>query len=269
MSIMFALIFCNKKWCDYWATTRGLKTDYAIEEESNQAVALSRGGLYLGLGVAMFGVISGPSQGFVNDMLAISGYGALVSLFFLCARTFSSTVVLRFVKNTEELKRGNIAVGWIEAGSYVATGIIAMSSMMGQGGNALTATAFFIIGQLLLLAASFLYEVTTKWSVKDEVTGGNPAEGLLFAGIVVAMAIALHGAIATDFIGWSYNLTFFIIEGLLALAFMVILSRFVDWVFLPGTDIETEVVRDKNVAAICVVVAVKLAGALAISAAVI
>lgn len=269
MLIMYTFIYGNKRWCDFWAKKRGLDVDHAIEEESNQAVALQRAGLYSGIAIGMYGVISGPSTGFVSDVLSIIGYGALVSLFFLGARTFNHNVVLRYVDNTAELKRNNVAVGWVECGSYIATGIMAMSSMMGQGGNALSSIGFFVIGQLLLLLIAVLYERTTKWSVREEIVKGNAAAGLLFAGLNVAVAVALHGAIATDFVSWQYNLPFLLLEGTIAVVLMMILSRFVDWLFLPGTDIETEVVRDQNVAAITVVVAMKVAGALAISAAVI
>lgn len=269
MAIMYLYTLCNKLWCDYWANRRGINVNHAIEEESNLALALERGGLYAGLAIGMYGVISGPSVGLINDLLSILGYGALVSAFFLAARVFNNTIVLRYVDSMKELKDGNLAVGWVKCGSYLATGIMAMSSMMGQGGNALSAIGFFVIGQMLLLLVSFLYELTTNWSVRAEVAKGNAAAGLLFAGIAVAVAISLHGAIAVDFESWSYNLPFLAIEGILAVSFMMVLSKFVDWLFLPGTNIETEVVRDQNVAAITVVVAMKIAGALAISAAVI
>lgn len=269
IGIMYALIYLNKLWCDWRMRADDLDVDHAIVEESNLAAALSRGGLYLGISIGMYGVISGPSTGFLNDVLAVAGYGALVSLFFFGARLFSSTVVLRYVKNVKELKKGNCAVGFVEGGSFLATGIMAMSSMMGTGGNAFTAIGFFVIGQALLLVASFIYEVTTKWSVQKEISEGNAAAGLLFAGIAVAMAVALHGVIASDFVSWTYNLTFLLIEGCVALAFMLVLSLVVDWLFLPKTSIETEIARDKNVAAVTVVVAMKIAGALAISAAII
>lgn len=269
MLVMYAFIYGNKRWCDYWSKRRGLCVDHAIEEDSNLAAALQRAGLYAGLAIGMYGVISGPSAGFVKDVLSILGYGALVSLFFLGARLFNHNVILRYVDNTTELKRGNVAVGWIECGSYIATGIMAMSSMMGESGNAISSIGFFVIGQLLLLLIAFLYEHTTPWSVRDEITKGNAAAGLLFAGLNVAVAVALHGAIAADFVSWQFNLPVLAIEGVTVVVFMMALSKLVDWLFLPGTDIETEVVRDQNVAAITVVVAMKVAGALAISAAVI
>lgn len=269
MLIMYTFIYGNKRWCDFWAKRRGLCVDHAIEEDSNLAAALQRAGLYAGLAIGMYGVISGPSAGFVEDVLSILGYGALVSMFFLGARLFNHNVVLRYVDNTTELKRNNVAVGWVECGSYIATGIMAMSSMMGEGGNFLSSIMFFISGQLLLLLIAFLYERTTSWNVREEIAKGNAAAGLLFAGLNVAVAVALHGAIATDFVSWQYNLPFLASEGILAVVFMMILSKFVDLLFLPGTDIKTEVVRDQNVAAITVVVAMKVAGALAISAAVI
>jgi uncharacterized membrane protein YjfL (UPF0719 family) len=269
MALMYLLVYCNKQWCDYWSKRRGLNVDYAIEEDSNFAVALQRAGLYLGLAIGMYGVISGPSAGFTKDVLAILGYGSLVSVFFLGARVFNDYVILGFVRNEEQLKRGNRAVGFVECGGYIATGIIAMSSMIGQGGNALTAISFFIIGQILLLAVSYLYGLMTRWNLRTEIENGNAAAGLLLGGIMVAVAIAIHGAIASDFVSWGDNLTLLAIEGSLAVAFMLLLSKVVDWLFLPGTDIETEVVRDKNIAAITVVVATKIVGALAISAAVV
>lgn len=269
MVIAYAFIYGNTLAMNRYSLSRGLDVIDAIEEQSNLAVALRRSGLILGLMIGMYGVIAGPSYGFITDLMLVAGYGALVSALFLGARIFNDFVILGHMSNTDEVKNGNVAVGWIEAGGFVATGIIAMSSMMGEGGGWTTALGFFAIGQILLLLVTVLYEVITPWSVREEVRKGNPAAGLKVGGLLVAVAVAIHGAIAIDFISWPFNLSVLVIEGSVAVILMMAISLGVDRIFLKRTDIQTEIVRDQNVAAITMIVALQIAGALCISAAVV
>lgn len=269
MAIAYAFMYGNALAMNKYSLTRGLDVISAIEEDSNLAVALRRSGLILGLMISMYGVIVGPSVGFMMDLILIAGYGALVSVLFLGVRFFNDFVILGHISNTEEVKNGNVAVGWVEAGGYVATGIILMSSMMGQGGDWTTALGFCLFGQILLLAVVVLYEIITPWSVREEIRKGNPAAGLKLGGLMVALAVAIHGAIAIDFISWSVNLTILMVEGTVAIILMMVIALVVDRIFLKRTDIETEIVRDKNVAAITMIVALQIAGALCISAAVV
>ncbi len=268
MAIVYLLLYGNKLLSDWYARTKGYDADHAIEEQSNLAVALRRAGLYLGIMLGMYGVISGPSRGLVLDLWDIASYGVIVSVFFVFARGFNDMVVLGSMRNTDEVKGGNIAVGLVECGALIATGVIAMASMQGQGGSYLTAVIFFIIGQLALLAVTLVYEWVTPWSVGDEIKTGNPAAGLKLGSLMVAVAIATSGAIAVDFTSWGNNLTILVFDGGLAVLFMMALSYLIDRFFLPGTDIETEIVRDRNVAALAVVAALQIAGAFVIAAAV-
>jgi uncharacterized membrane protein YjfL (UPF0719 family) len=267
--IAYVLMYFNKWINDICARFAGLNNDYAIEEESNLPVALRSAGLYLGVMLGMYGVISGPSHGIVQDLWDTATYGLLVSVFMVIARYFNDRVVLGSINNTKEVQRGNLAVGIVECGAFIATGIIAQSSMAGLGGGYATAVGFFIIGQVALLAVTVVYEFATPWSVHDEIAKGNAAAGLRLAGIMVAIAVALSGAIGIDFESWEYNLTILGIDGGLAILFMTMISYGVDRIFFSGTDIQTEIVRDRNVAAISVVTALQIAGALAISAAVV
>lgn len=267
--LAYAMLYLNKIASDAYARSKGLDNDYEIEEENNLAVSLRKSGLYLGIMIGMYGVISGPSSGLYQDLFDIATYGVIVSLFFMVARAFNDFVVLGSMSNTEEVKKGNIAVGLVEFCAFIATGIIAMSSMIGQGGGYLNAIAIFVFGQIALLAVTLLYEGATPWSVKDEIAKGNAAAGLRLGGLMIAVAVALSGAIAIDFRSWEYNLMVLAVDGLLAVFFMLLISLGIDRFFFSGTDIKTEIVRDRNVAAICVVTALQIAGALAISAAVV
>ena len=268
MLIGYLYTYINKKTSDWFARQKGYDIDHAIEEDSNLAVALRRVGLYLGTGIGMFGVVSGPSVNFGTDLISIVTYGAFISVLFIAARVFNDAVILSSIDNTKQVHNRNVAVGLVECGGYLATGIIAMASVTGSGGGLHTALAFFLLGQLLLLAVTLVYELVTSWSMKDEIAAGNPAAGLLLGGTMVAVAVAIHGAVAIDFSGWVYNLTILAIEGGLAIVFMLIVASLADRFFLPNTDLKTEVVRDQNVAAVSIVVAMKLFGALMITAAI-
>lgn len=267
--IAYLLLYLNKVASDWYAKSKGLDNDHAIEEDSNLAVGLRKSGLYLGIMLGMYGVISGPSAGYWQDVFDVATYGLVVSIFFVFARGFNDFVVLGHVSNTAEVKRGNLAVGLVEFGAFIATGIIAMSSMIGEGGGYLGAILFFVAGQIVLLLVTLVYEWVTPWSVKDEIKKGNAAAGLRLGGLMVAVAVAIHGAIAVDFVSWDYNLRVLAVNGIIAVIFMLLISVVIDRFFFRGTNIETEIVRDRNVAAIGVVTALQIAGAFAISAAVI
>lgn len=269
VAIAYCFIFLNKYAADAYARSKGFCPDQEIEEYSNLAVALRRIGLYLGLGLAFYGVISGPSFGFMNDVVAIASYGFIASLFFFGARVANDFVVLGSMSNTEEVRGGNVAVGLVECGAFIATGFIAMGSMQGLGGGYLTAIAFFIVGQFILWAVTVGYEAVTSFSMKKEIENGNPAAGLQLGGLMVAVALGIHGAVAYDFVSWSYNLTALLIDGSIVVLMMVLVSLVIDRVFFKGTNIKQEIVRDHNVAAIGVVVTLKIVAALLVSASII
>ena len=260
-------MYLNKFVSDLYAERKGYKTNHAIEEDSNLAVSLRRSGLYLGIAIAMMGIIIGPSAGFYHDVTTTIVYGAVISALFFVARQVNDLFVLHGVSNTKEIfEKDNMAIGFVEAGGFISTGIIAMASMMGTGGNIATFCAFFVFGQLLLLLASHGYEKLTKWRVVEEIRKGNTSAGINLAGIMVALSVAISGALSRDFDGWLNSLLFVSIESAMGLAAVLAVSFLADRFYLPSTDIETEVVRDKNIAAVSLVACLQIAGAFIISA---
>ena len=102
----------------------------------NLAVGLRRSGAQLGLAIAMMGVMAGSSSGsLLQDLLLTATYGALATLFMVSSLMITDKLVLPGVKNMMALKDNNIAVGAVEFGMLVATGIIAFSSIYGEGGG--------------------------------------------------------------------------------------------------------------------------------------
>lgn len=239
--------------------------DYLIEEQNNLAVAFRQSGIYLGIAIAMFAVFSGKSLGFWKDIEFLLYYGFLSVVLISISLWINNKVILPGVDNTEELRRGNIAVGLTEVGGIIATGIIAMASFSGTG-TFLSAIVFFVLGQVSLICLIILYEWITPFKVIKNIKIGNVSAGVLLALMQIAFAIILLGSIKGDFTGWSTDLLAFGKSALSGLILIVLLfNRVVDQLFLTGTDVHTEIERDQNSAAMLVVGTVKVSLALIIS----
>lgn len=264
--IAYGFMYLNKVIDDKLPTVNGNDFYNAVEEESNLAVALRRSGLLLAVALGMVGVISGPSSGFIKDVVDIISYGAFVSLLMVFARYINDAFVLRGINNTKEIYKKNNSVGFAEFGCFIATGVMLMASMTGTGGNIVTALVFFGLGQLAILVSVLAYEKFTPWGVIEQIKNGNTSAGLKVGGLAVALSVALYGTIARDFVGWADTLFFVSLESVFAITLLIFLSIGVDRVFLPNTDMETEIVRDNNSAAVALVVAMQIVGALIISA---
>ena len=58
-------------------------------------------------------------------------------------------IILHNFKNVKELVDDkNVGAGAVQAGSYIASGLIIAGSIHGEGGGLLTAIAFFVLGQV-------------------------------------------------------------------------------------------------------------------------
>ena len=240
--------------------------NYEIEENSNLALALRRGGLYLGIAIGMLGALSGTSTGFLKNVQELLIDGALVTGFIFVAFYINNWVIVHGLDNDEAVRNRNKAVGVVELGSYVATGLIAYGSFTGEGGGIWSAVAFFALGQVALLIIVALYELITPFDVINNVRDGNTAAGLMLAGMIVALAFVINASVTGDFRGWSQDLTSFGVSAGMGIFLLLLFTWPIDKLFLPGTTIRKEIERDKNVAAIAVTVGVRLALALVIGA---
>ena len=240
-----------------------------IAENQNLAIALRRGGLYVGLATGMLGALSGGGGAFLSDLQTLALEGAVIVVFLFIAQAVTDAVVVHGVSNDAALKEGNVAVGLVEAGSYIATGLIAFGSFSGEGGGLPSALVFFVLGQIALLALAAVYEWLTSYSVIENIRGGNPAAGLMLGGTLVAFGFILNASLSGAFVGWQEDLLAFGISALTGMVLLLLLQWPIDRLFLPATTIKHEIETDRNAAAIGVVVSVKIALALVISAVVI
>jgi len=264
-AIAFLWMWVAKRFLDF--RTQGLyNADREIAGSRNLAIALRRGGLYLGVAIGMLGALSGGDVGFARDVLEMLIEGAAMVVFLFVAQWLTDALIVPGIKNAEALRDGNLAVGFVELGVSVATGLIAYGSFAGEGGGLLSAVVFFALGQVALIVLVLLYERMTPYHVLVEVRGGNAAAGLMLGGILLAFGLILNASLAGNFQGWTEDLLGFAISASTGILLLLLLQWPIDRLFLPDTDLRNEIETNPNPAAVAVAVAVKIALALVIGA---
>ena len=100
----------------------------------------------------MLGTVNG-------DLIAAAWQGVLGLIFIYVALIVSDYVILPNYDDAGAIiKDGNTAVSIMVSGFVIATGIIAFSSFIGTG-PWWTSILFFVIGQVILLGMSKVYEI--------------------------------------------------------------------------------------------------------------
>ena len=264
-AVAFAFMWIAKQFLDR-RVLRHYDADREIAESQNLAVSLRRAGLYLGVAIGMLGALSGGGGDFVADLLEMALEGASVVIFLFVGQSITDRVVVPGIRNAEALRDGNVAVGLVELGISVATGLIAYGSFVGEGGGLLSAVVFFALGQLALILLAIAYERITPYHVLDGVRSGNVAAGLMLGGMLLAFGFILNASLSGSFVGWVEDLTSFAASAAMGITLLLLLQWPIDRIFLPGTTLQNEIETSPNPAAVAVAVSVKVALAIVISA---
>lgn len=104
-----------------------------------------------------------------------------------------------------EIKKGNTAVGWLSAGSFIGIGIILKSAIITPVAEAveetlvqgvISSTLYFVIGIVCFIVGYLLVNLfNKKYNLNEEIGNGNTAAGIVVFGIFVGLAIVISGVI--------------------------------------------------------------------------
>lgn len=104
-----------------------------------------------------------------------------------------------------EIKRGNRAVAWLCAGSFIGIGEIVRAAIQSPSAQAVeeyllqglvSSFLYSVIGIAIFLAGFFLVNAFhRKYSLAEEIMRGNTAAGIMIFGIFVGCALIIGGAI--------------------------------------------------------------------------
>lgn len=240
-------------------------------DDGNMAVAIRRFGLLAMFGFGFSGALSGDGIGFGHNLLVLMVDGVLIVIFAFACRHINDVIMMGHLDNDEHCKKGNVAVGVVEAANYMATGLILWGAFAGDGthilNGALSALTWFLIGQATLLVIGWIVEVFfTKFNIRDEIKAGNVAAGVFLAGVLVPLGIIIRSNLLGPSKGLLFDAGLFTAYMGFSLLLLVLFSSGVDRVLLPGTTIKDVVKAKHNVAGVSIGAAVNVLVALVVAA---
>lgn len=104
-----------------------------------------------------------------------------------------------------EIKRGNKAVGFLSAGSFIGIGIILRAAIMSPAAEAAEETllsgiagsvVYFVLGIAFFMLGYLTVNLFNKqYNLNEEIGKGNMAAGIMVFGIFVGLALVVSGVI--------------------------------------------------------------------------
>jgi uncharacterized membrane protein YjfL (UPF0719 family) len=254
-----AIIFVAKLLADL--LTR-YNDDHEIREQRNGALALRRAGMYLGLTAGLAASLVQPAGNFQEDLRGFLQDGALLIVILLLAQVLNERIMLRGQQTHEAIRNGNLAVGAVEFGQFVATGLIFAGAITGEG-SIQSAITFAIVGQVGLLLAFAIYARLARWSVREEISGGNLAAGVLLGGRLLALGVIVNNSVSGDSSTLANDLASFGIYYVYSLVLLAVVTWVADLLFLPKARLN-EMIAQRNVPAVALLTGISLAVAIVV-----
>jgi uncharacterized membrane protein YjfL (UPF0719 family) len=241
-----ALAWIGKKAADLAMRAR---LDREVATKDNPAAGVTLAGYYVGLFLALSGILSGPSHTLGSDLLfvAVHGAAAIVCL-LLSASLWRPILQVDFRKDILEAR--NTGAGIVAACTLASTGLVYRGAVSGQGGDPGSVAAFFALGEGALFLAFLLYEWATPYDVYEEIgRKGNLAAAVAFAGAALAAGLIVGNAVEGEFKGWKESILETLLYLVPLLTFPLVRLVVVNGLILGFRDVNREIAEDRNVAA--------------------
>ncbi|MFT6103105.1 MAG: uncharacterized membrane protein YjfL (UPF0719 family) [Candidatus Endobugula sp.] len=226
---------------------------HEIVDNDNNAAAISLAGYLMAISIIFIGGTIGPSNGVVQDFIAIMSYSFLGIALLYIAHLINDKLILSQFSNAKEIVEDhNVGTGAVQAGSYIASALIIAGATHGEGGGLITTIVFFLLGQTSLILFTRIYNIVTNFDLHDEIENDNFAAGIAFSGTLVALGIILSNASSGNFISWEHNGLIFVINMLSAFILLPIFRVVIDKLIIVNIDLNNEIAIDKNIGAGCI-----------------
>jgi len=242
---VFIIFFIGKIIFDKIQPRFRLKEE--LVEKDNLALALAVTGYYLGMIFVIGGILVGPSAGLITDVIDIFFYGIIAIVLLNISNILNDKIILYKFNNVKEIiEDQNAGTGIIVAANYLANGLILYGAVSGEGGDVITLLVFWLLGQVALIIATFLYNLITPFNVHEEIEKDNVAVGVALAGILIALGNIISSAIYGDFYSWEINLTRFVGFVIFGLLLLPVMRFITDRILLPGRKLTDELINQEK-----------------------
>lgn len=251
LAASFILFFLGK--IAYQLFHRKTKVAEELVEKDNFAFSVAYVGYYIGLLLAIGAATMGESNGLYVDLLDIAVYGILTIILLNISIIINDKLILsKFSVEKEILEDRNVGTGVVEGANAVATGLIVMGAVHGDGydytvgGPIVTAIIYWIIGQVLMFVTSRVYNAILPYDVHDEIEKDNVAVGIGMAGAMIAIANLIRYALMHDFDSWIVTLEDVGLDVGIGLLFLPLARLLTDKILLPGQKLTDEIVNQEH-----------------------
>ena len=222
-----------------------------LVEKDNFAFSVAYVGYYIGLVIALGAAVYGESNGWQLDLMDMGVYGLLTIVLLNLSLLINDKLVLsQFSVKKEILEDRNVGTGVIEGANAVATGLIVLGAIHGEGhgfgGPIVTGVLYWLLGQVLLFISAKVYIAITPYDVHGEIEKDNVAVGIAMAGAMIAIANLIRFALMHDFESWIITVEDVAIDVAIGLAFLPLARVLTDKILLPGRKLTDEIVNQEK-----------------------
>jgi uncharacterized membrane protein YjfL (UPF0719 family) len=240
------------RWVQQWLYGKTLRA--LLSEDDNLAMGIAIAGYLFGVFWSVTVLLANLSYELLPDLLSVLLYGG-VGIVLLTVVALGTCRVFLGMRIQEQLAAHNVAAAIVVAGVYIATSLTYSGTLSGEGGGFWILLLFFLLGQLALLGITYAFRWLTSYDDVQEIAAGNVAAALALTGVLIAVGLIVRWAVAGQYIGFFRSIGSFLLALLLALVLYPVRQVIVQWLLLGGTMhwrsslLDSEIARDKNVAA--------------------
>ncbi len=132
---------------------------------------------------------------------------AFYALFGILLMIVSNTIMDLFVPGdfAAEIKRGNCAVAWLSAGSFIGIGQILRAVILSPSYDAippdflqgvLLSIVYAAVGIVFFVLGFFIIKMWhRKYALAEQIMRGNTAAGIFLFGVFVGLSLVISGAV--------------------------------------------------------------------------
>lgn len=232
-----------------------------LTEKDNPAFGISMAGVVIAVTIMLTGTIYGnPEQSIIDTLISTGLYGMLGIGLMSLSRLIFDDLAMPKLSVRDQILKGNIAAGLVDAGNVIATAIIIRAVMMWVEYNTVDGIKAVIVGYLIsqallsgvtymrIKAFSHLHGGKSLQSLLEK---GNVAVALRFSGRRIGSALAISAAANTllyELSNFFTLLVAWVLISVIAVTLLQLLSYLADRVIMAKINVEDEVIRQKNVA---------------------
>ena len=226
------------------------KVDVEMTHNDNPALAVSFACYLSGVAIVFAGALLGPEKALSEDLASTGLYALLGILLLNLSRFINDRLLLSRFDNVKEIiEDRNLGTGAVQGGAYLASAFMIAGAIHGDGGGPLSVLICYALGQVGLLLMGAIHQKCTCYDVHGEIEADNAAAGVSLGGGLTAAGIVLMQGLSGSIYSWSEHMVNFA-QTLLALVIAYpSLRLFIDRVLLPGSKLNQEISRDRNIGA--------------------